>query len=360
MTIETQAVGALQILPLKHPQGCRGYLAFDPESKEALLLDPHLDHAAEATMLLESHELTLRWIVDSHTHADHPSAAAALAGRDHAVRVAHAKSRHVGVTHMPDDTEPLALGDQQVVVRHAPGHTPDHMVLVSDAAVFTGDSLFIGGVARADFIGGDAGQLYDSLHDVVLALPDETVVYPGHDYKDRIRSTIGAERQDNAWLQITDRDKFVESLTASKPPEPANMAALLRFNVDGQPVPHFTNALETIEIVEKGGAGTIIDVRTLEELQAAHIAGSRHIVMDDIMERADDVRITPAPRLILCRTDRRAQMVYNALHQMGIGGLSVIKGGIVAYAEAGGATEGGDPGAALEGGGCCAAELPPQ
>ncbi len=360
MTIEIQAVGSLQVMPLLHPQGCRGYLVVDPASKEALLLDAHLDHATEAAMLLESHELDLKWIVDSHTHADHPSASAVLAGHAGATRVAHARSKHVGVTYMPDDTAPLPLGDQKVTVRHAPGHTPDHMVLVSDGAVFTGDSLLIGGVARADFIGGDAGELFDSLHDVVLAQPDEAIVYPGHDYKGRVHSTIGEERKDNAWLKITDRDQFVSSLTATKPPEPANMAALLRFNVDGQPVPQFISAQETMEVVANGGAGTIIDVRTLEELQGAHIAGARHIVMDDILERADEVRMTPAPRLILCRLGQRAAMVASALTQQGIGGISVIEGGIVAYAQAGGATEGGDPGAALEGGGCCAAEPPPS
>jgi len=359
MTIQTQAIGALEVTPLLHPQGCRGYMIADPASKEALLLDPHLDQATEAAMLLESHYLDLRWIVDSHTHADHPSASAVLAGHAGATRVAHRKSRHVGVTHLPDDAEPLPLGDHAVTVRFAPGHTPDHMVLVMDGAVFTGDSLFIGGVARADFIGGDAGQLFDSIHDVVLAQPDASIVYPGHDYQGRVSSTIAAERTGNPWLRIADRDTFVANLTASKPPEPANMAALLRFNVEARPVPPFISGADTKWIVEQGGAGTIIDVRTLEELQGAHVPGARHIVMDEILERLDEVRRTPAPRLILCRSGPRAAMVASALAQAGVGGVSVVDGGIIAYAQAGGRTEGGDPGAALEGGGCCAAEPPP-
>ena len=138
------------------------------------------------------------------------------------------------------------------------------------------------------------------------------------------------------------------------------MAALLRFNVEGKDVPLLISAAETIEVVKHGGAGTIIDVRTAEELQGAHIPGARHIVMDDILERADEVRMTPAPRLILCRLGQRAAMVQSALAQQGIGGCSVIDGGIIAYAEAGGETEGGAPGAALEGGGSCAAEPPPM
>jgi len=358
MTIESTAVGTLQVTPLLHPQGCRGYLLADPASKEALLLDVHLDLATEAAMLLESHDLDLRWIVDSHTHADHPSASAVLAAHAGSTRVAHARAKHAGVTHLPDDQEPLALGDSAVTVRFTPGHTPDHLALLIDGAVFSGDSLFIGGVARADFLGGNAGRLFDSIHDVLLTQPDDAVLYPGHDYQGRTSSTLGLEKRANPWLQITDRDQFVAGLTANKPPEPANMAALLRFNVEGKDVPVFTSAAETVEVVRHGGAGTIIDIRTDEELRAAHVPGARHIVMDDILERLDDVRTTPAPRLILCRSGQRAAMVQVALAQQGIGGVSIVDGGIIAYAEAGGETAGGDPGAALQGGGCCAAPPP--
>lgn len=357
--MSTQTLGSLEVTPLAHPQGCRGYLIVDPDSKEALALDVHLDLAGEAVHRLEEGGYRLRWMVDSHTHADHPSASALMAGHLGATRVAHAKGRHAGVTHRPDDTEPLALGDAVITVRHAPGHTPDHMVLAADGAVFSGDSLFIGGVARADFIGGDAGQLYDSIHDVMLAMDDATRLYPGHDYEGRVHSTIGDERATNPWLQITDRDRFVAGLEANRPPEPANMAALLRYNLEGEPFPAFVTAQQAIDIVNHGGAGTIIDVRTDEELAQAHIPGARHIVLDTILDRADEVRKTPAPRLVLCKIGQRAAMAQAALAQMGIGGLAVIDGGIMAYIQAGGEVAGGAPGAALEGGGCCAAEPPP-
>jgi len=359
MPPETQAVGSLHVTVLAHPQGCRAYLLTDPASKEALALDVHLDQAGEAVHLLEEGGYRLRWMVDSHTHADHPSASALMAGHLGATRVAHAKGKHAGVTHRPDDGEALALGDTAVTLRHAPGHTPDHMVLLSDGAAFSGDSLFLGGVARADFIGGDAGQLFDSIHETLLTLDDDTRLYPGHDYQGRLHGTIGAERAENPWLKITDRDRFVAGLEANKPPEPANMAALLRFNLEGQPFPVFVSPQETIDVVAHGGAGTIIDVRTTEELEQAHIPGARHIVLDEILDRADEVRKTPAPRLVLCKVGQRAAMAQAALAQLGIGGLAVIDGGILGYMRAGGAVEGGAPGAALEGGGCCAAEPPP-
>ena len=277
-----------------------------------------------------------------------------------ATRVAHAKSKHVGVTHHPDDQEPLAIGDEKLTVRFAPGHTPDHLVLVSDAAAFSGDSLFINSVARADFIGGDAGQLYDSLQGVLLTLSDDTVLYPGHDYENRIQSTIGQERANNPWLQLADRDAFVEAISANKPAEPANMAALLELNIEGTPIPPSISARQAMALVESGGAGSIVDVRELEEIEAAHITGSRHIVLNEILNRADEVRATPAPRLILCAHGVRAQMAAQALHSMGIGGMSVIEGGLASYMEAGGEVVGGNLEAATGGGGCCAASPPPS
>jgi len=350
MDTNGKALGPLQVAALKHPQGCRAYLVVDPASKEALVIDAHLDLTWNAAAAIEGEHWRLRWVVDTHTHADHPSASAALAAQFKADRVAHAMGGHAGVSHHPEDGDVLELGDHKITVRHTPGHTPDHLVLLAGGVAFSGDSLFIGAVARADFLGGSAGQLYDSIHNVLLTLPDETILYPGHDYRDRVSSTIGAEREDNPWLLMEDRDKFIAALTASTPPQPANMAALLRFNREGRPIPPAISARDTIHMVNEGGAGTIIDVRTAEELKAAHIPGSRHIVLDELLERADEIRRTPAPRLILCRIGVRAQMAAQTLAAVGISGLSVIDGGIMAYAQAGGEVVGGDLEAATSGG----------
>lgn len=358
MQTTARAVGSLAVMPFLHPQGCRTYLVADPESREALVVDPHLDAVHETARQIGMRGLSLRWIVDTHTHADHPSGAGTLNRFAIATRVAHSNAGHQGVTHMPDDGEPLPLGDRQVVVRHAPGHTPDHLVLVSDGALFSGDSLFIGGVARTDFLGGDAGQLFDSIHEKLLTLDDDVVLYPGHDYAGRVESTIGAERANNPWLRIEDRDAFVERLTANPPAEPANMAALLRFNRNGTAIPPVVSAEEAARIVQGGGAGTVVDVRTLEEVRAAHIPGSIHVPLEAIHAHADEVRATPAPRLLLCRVGRRAEMARRMLAALGIDGMSVIDGGILAYAQVGGETAGGDLRSASAGG-TCSATLPP-
>ena len=351
-------IANLDVVPFLHPMGCRGYLIGDPASKEAAVIDAHLDLVKDNAAELGKHGYRMRWVIDTHTHADHPSGSGPLAASSGAQRVAHREAKHTGVTHLPDDGEPLALGDQKLTIRHTPGHTPDHLVVQTDGAVFSGDSLFIGAVARTDFLGGDAGQLYDSLHDVILAMGDDTLVYPGHDYQGRVSSTIGQERGNNPWLQIDDRDRFVQSLTANKPDEPSNMAALLRLNREGVDIEPAISAEETVALVRAGGATTVIDVREPQEVEWAHIPGSRHIPMGQVLFRLDEVMQTPAPRLILCKAGIRAENVRRALEAVGIEGARTIVGGIMSYMQAGGATEGGSLGEAPSSGGCCAAPPP--
>ncbi|MBT3378428.1 MAG: DUF2892 domain-containing protein [Lentisphaerae bacterium] len=335
---EAETIGAFQIVPFAHPQGCRGYLLADLASKEALAVDPHLDLVHDMAERVESEGWVLRYVMDTHTHADHPSGAAELAARFDSTRMAHPKANHAGVTVTPGDAEVIGLGESSVTVHHAPGHTPDHLCLAIDGAFFSGDSLLIGGVARTDFLGGDAGQLFDSVHAFLNDRPDETILFPGHDYEDRIKSTLGTEKADNAWLRIDDRDAFTESLTANPPPRPANMDDLLRLNREGVDIPATITAGEASRLVAEGGAASVVDVRTGLEFGGEHIAGSRLIPVDRIETRAEDVMATPAPRLLLCRSGKRAAMARETLAKLHVAGLSVIEGGLGAYLEAGGDT----------------------
>lgn len=336
-----ETVGAFLILALQHPQGCRGYLVADPASRQAVAIDVHLDFVDDAAEALRRNAWTLPWIVDTHTHADHPSGSAALAARCGGTRVAHEKAGHRGVGRHPADGETLSLGAQAVTVRHAPGHTPDHIVLLTDRAAFAGDTMLIGGVARTDFLGGDAGQLFDSLQRVFGPLPDDTVVFPGHDYEGRSRSTLGEERRSNPWLRMTDREEFARQLRLNPPPRPANMDDLLRLNREGVGIPDVVSAADAIRFVAAGGAGSVIDVRTGAEFDGEHITGSRLVPLDQLEARADEIRATPAPRLLLCRTGARAAMAREQLERLHVGGLRVIRGGIDAYTAAGGPVERG-------------------
>jgi glyoxylase-like metal-dependent hydrolase (beta-lactamase superfamily II)/rhodanese-related sulfurtransferase len=343
-----RTVGKLTVLAIAHPQGCRAYLLADPVSKQALALDVHLDLVEDVAARVAERGWTLPYVVDSHTHADHPSGSAAIAERLGSTRIAHEKSGHVGVSRHPADGDALHLGDVPVTVLHAPGHTPDHIVLRTAAAVFSGDTLLIGAVARTDFLGGDAGQLFDSLRRVFDELPDETLLFPGHDYAGRMQSTLGDERRDNPWLRKTDRDTFVRELTANKPPRPANMDDLLRLNREGVDIPDSIPAVEATELVRKGAATSVIDVRTGVEFAGESVAGSRLVPMDQLQQRLDEIRATPAPRLLMCRSGARAEMARQLLQKNHVRGLSVIEGGIEAFRSAGGETRKGKAVMSLE------------
>ncbi len=333
-----ESIGALQILVLPHPQGCRTYVLVDPVSEQAMAVDVHLDFVEAVAARVRDAGWSLRYVIDTHTHADHPSGAGALAAATSTTRVAHELARHAGVDRHPEDGEALHLGDVAVTVRHAPGHTPDHIVLVAAGVVLSGDTLFIGGVARTDFLGGDAGELFDSLHRVFDPLPDETVVFPGHDYEGRQRTTLGEERRSNAWFRMTDRAAFASALAEAPPPRPANMDDLLRLNREGVDIPGTIDAGDCARLVEDGGSSSVIDVRTGGEFAAEHIAGSRLIPLDQLGSRVDEVRATPAPRLLMCRSGQRAQMAQRLLAEQQVGGLRVVVGGIEAYRAVGGET----------------------
>jgi glyoxylase-like metal-dependent hydrolase (beta-lactamase superfamily II)/rhodanese-related sulfurtransferase len=326
------------VVPLLHPQGCRSYLVADPATRQAAAVDVHLDSVAEAAARVTQEGLDLQWVVDTHTHADHPSGAKRLAEWFGATRVAHAAARHAGTTLHPKDGETVALGGRSLRFLHAPGHTPDHLVVVADGNLFSGDTLLIGSVARTDFLGGDAGELWDTIHRLLRELPPDTVLYPGHDYRGKVLSTLREERAGNPWLALPGREEFVRRLTANPPPRPANMDDLLRLNRDGVEIPPRVPASVAIARVKAGGAGSVIDVRTDLEVQTQGVPGARHVVLDQITARADEVRATPAPRLLLCRTGNRAGKAQQALDALGIQGLSVIEGGIEAYAAGGGET----------------------
>lgn len=333
-----ETIHTFQVVPFAHPQGCRGYLIADTASREVLALDVHLDFVYDMAEQVKTEGLKLRYVLDTHTHADHPSGAGVIARQFNCIRIAHEQANHAGVTVHPQDGEQIDLGASKIIVHHTPGHTPDHMVLVIDGALFSGDSLLIGGVARTDFLGGDAGRLFDSIHRLTGKLSDETILFPGHDYQGRIKSTLGLEQMSNPWLQITDREEFVQKLSANPPPKPANMDALLRLNREGVNIPSTIAASEAAYLVERGGAAGVIDVRSGAEFDSEHIIGSHLIPLDQIEARSDEVRAVPVPRMLLCQSGNRASQAKRTLEKLHIGGLSVIEGGITAYAGAGGKT----------------------
>ena len=176
------------------------YLLADPETHEALLIDPVVEELETYTALLSALDLKLVYTLETHVHADHVTAGAALRDRVGSKTVVHADGgapcADVPVRH----GDVVRVGTIAVEVRETPGHTDGCLAFVSGDRVFTGDTLLIGGCGRTDFQQGSASRLYDSVHTQLFSLPGDTLVYPAHDYKGRTVSTIKEEKANNARL----------------------------------------------------------------------------------------------------------------------------------------------------------------
>jgi glyoxylase-like metal-dependent hydrolase (beta-lactamase superfamily II) len=191
----------------KDGEGCKSYIVGCEESCAAAIIDPALDLVDRYIGEIGRQGLRVRYIIDTHTHADHFSGAQALRRQFGAPIVMHRLSPAPHVDLHVEDGHSLPLGAMRLAILHTPGHTRDSIAIHVEDRVFTGDTLLIGGTGRSDLPSGDPDQLFDSLFGKLLALPDETLVFPAHDYKGRDSSTIGDERRANPRLARTDRAK---------------------------------------------------------------------------------------------------------------------------------------------------------
>jgi len=200
--------------------GCQSYLMGCEETSAAALIDPEITHVDRYLALAARDGLRIRYLVDTHTHADHFSATRQLARRLSVPVAMHRASPAPFVDLRLDDGEMLAIGKLRLQVLYTPGHTRDSMSLLVDDRIFTGDTLLIEGCGRTDFQSGDAGSLYDSVHERLFALPDDTRVWPAHDYRGNTVSTIGHERRHNPRLANRDRASFIELMANLQLPKP--------------------------------------------------------------------------------------------------------------------------------------------
>src|SRR5262245_662069 len=229
MPSTTTALGLRQL----RAESCFAYLIDDAATREAALVDPRADRVAAYLRELEERGLHLRFVIETHTHADHLSGAAELRARTGAEVLLSERARSEVATRRLRDGERLALGSHTIEVIASPGHTDDSVSLRVNGAILTGDALLVGGAGSTDFQNGSPEALYESLHRRFAGLPGDLTVYPGHDYAGRTHSTLAQERSGNPLLRMTDRDRFVAALRAGVQAKPANMDAIVAANVHG-------------------------------------------------------------------------------------------------------------------------------
>ena len=225
------------------------YIVFDEASREAVIIDPVDEQLQRDLQVLREHGLKLVWAIETHAHADHITSAALLA--EHAgARTAAPEGCHIGTAAVQlGHGQALSFGQQRLQCLHTPGHTAGSMSFYWETTgpagpernVFTGDTLLINGCGRTDFQSGSAEALFRSLTQVLWALPDDTTVWPGHDYQSRTHSTIGHEKRSNARVAGQTLSQFVETMNQLNLPKPkrideavpANLVSGLRHDAGG-------------------------------------------------------------------------------------------------------------------------------
>ncbi|MPS48769.1 MBL fold metallo-hydrolase [Methylobacillus sp.] len=196
------------------------YLLGDESSKEALLIDPVDSGLQHYLTLLDQYGLVLKYSLDTHVHADHITASGLLRQETSTLTGIGSRCNALLADLQLQHGDQLSLGQHIVDVLATPGHTAGSVSYLMNDRVFTGDSLMINGCGRTDFQGGDPGTLYDSITGQLFTLPDETLVYPGHDYKGYRVSAIGQEKAINPRLAGKSREEFIAIMNSLDLPKP--------------------------------------------------------------------------------------------------------------------------------------------
>ena len=194
-------------------RGCLGYVVADPDTRTAAIVDPEVEMVEPILDYVFEHGLKPVYVVDTHTHADHVSGARELKAKTTARIVMHEKAPATCVDVRVEDGDRLHLGVFSIKFLHTPGHAKDLVSVTLPGRVLTADALLIGSCGRTDLPNGNAVRQYHTLR----ALPDELLVYPGHDYEGRERSTLGEEKESNPKMLFASEEEFVEYMERENP-----------------------------------------------------------------------------------------------------------------------------------------------
>src|SRR5260370_4155060 len=329
---------------------CKTYLAISEATRKAAIIDPVRDRVERYLAVLAYHGLHLDLIIDTHPHADHRSGAMELGALADAPVAMHqlAPAPHVSI-HV-EDGQLLTVGDEELRVLHTPGHTPDSISVLANDRVFTGDVLFIHGTGRADFAGGDPAVQYHSITHRLFTLPDETRVFPAHDYRGHTQSTIRDEKHSNQRLDGKTRDDYINLMNNLGLPLPDGIQEALQPNqsdLDAGTLKFPTlsqlnqvrqlSAAELRERLASANPPMLIDVREEDEYRGdlGHIAGARLIPLKELPERADEPDNMKGSDIVaICRVGVRSATAAAILTALGFEHVWNLKAGMLEWKDA--------------------------
>jgi len=330
--------------------GTYSYVLASRHGGEALILDPVLEKVDRYCQLLRELDLKLVKAVDTHLHADHVTGLGELRDRTHCMTVMGDQTKADVVAMRVADGDKVTIEGLSLDVMYTPGHTDDSYSYLMGDRVFTGDTLLIRGTGRTDFQNGSSRAQYDSIFNRLLKLPDETMVFPAHDYKGDTVSTIGEEKRYNPRLQVRSVDEYIELMANLKLPNPKMMdvavPANMRVGLHQEELEKEGRALSASEAIRSLHRPDIllVDLRESNE-RAKHgmLEGALHTPYPSVEESLKpggmlrEVAAATGRRIVFfCAFGERSAMAVAAAKEAGLSNTAHIAGGIDAWKKAGG------------------------
>jgi len=330
--------------------GTYSYLLASRAGGEALILDPVLEKADRYCQLLRELDLRLVKAVDTHLHADHVTGLGELRDRTQCITIMGEQSKADVVSMRVSDGDKVMIEGLSLDVMYTPGHTDDSYSYLMGDRVFTGDTLLIRGTGRTDFQNGSSREQYESIFNRLLKLPDETFVFPAHDYKGDTVSTIGEERRYNPRLQVRSVDEYIELMANLKLPNPKMMdvavPANMHVGLHQEELAKQGLALSALDAIKSLGRPDIllVDLReTSERAKHGTISGALHAPYPSINENLQpggmlrEVAAATGRRVVFfCAFGERSAMAVAAAKNAGLANTAHIEGGIDAWKKVGG------------------------
>ncbi len=318
------------------------YLIASRAGGEALIIDPVLEKVDRYLTLIDELDLKLVKAVDTHLHADHITGLGALRDKTRCITVMGEQSLVNVVSMRVADGDHIDIEGARLDVLYTPGHTDDSYSFLMGDRIFTGDTLLIRGTGRTDFQNGDARSQYHSIFDRLLKLPEQTLVYPGHDYKGDTVSTIGEEKAFNPRLQVQSIDEYVDLMSNLNLPNPKLMDVVVPENMkiglvqkENAKCGWSLTAQQVAELKDKPDI-LFVDLRDDNERKKdGIIEGSIHVPYPDLQECLADHGKLRAQALdhnkrlvFLCSFGERSAMAVRAAQDQGLSTACHIAGGI--------------------------------
>lgn len=332
--------------------GTYTYLLANRRGGEALIIDPVIEKVDRYLQLVNELDLKLVKAVDTHIHADHVTGLGALRDKTQCITVMGEMAKVDVVSMRVAEGDKLTVDGVSLDVLYTPGHTDDSYSFLMGDRIFTGDTLLIRGTGRTDFQNGDPRAQYDSIFNKILKLPEDTLLYPAHDYKGETVSTIGEERQFNPRLQVKSIDEYVDIMNNLNLPNPKMMDVAVPANRQ-QGLHQDDVARRGWSVKADAALGLIgrddiefVDLReTSEREKHGAIPGSLHAPYTGLVAhlRSDGALQEIADKgkqvLFYCAFGERSAMAVRAAQDAGIRAAKHIEGGMDAWKKACGPVE---------------------